>query len=279
MRISNVLLSAILSAALIFTGCGTTAENQKESETSPVTETTESVSDSETETKAETEESTVKRPERPVFTKDDKIIALTFDDGPNLTTTNAVLDKLEEYGAVGSFFLIGDNITGDENQGTARSALRAYNMGCEINSHSKTHSDMTKLTPEEIKAEMEFTAEKIKEITGEYPAFFRPPYISVNQTMFDNIDLPFICGFGCNDWEEDVTAEQRAEKVLSHAKDGAIILLHDMQGNTATVEALDTIIPALQKDGYQFVTVSELFAAKEITPQSGIVYSYAEQTK
>ncbi len=266
MKISNILAFA-LAAVIGLSGCAGKKENEKISETAAQTTVSES----------KAEESEMIRPERPVFTKSDKLIALTFDDGPNITTTRAVLDKLEEYEIVASFFLIGDNITGNFDEGSMRVAKQACDMGCEINSHSKTHSDMTKLTPEEIKAEMDFTAEKIKEITGEYPAFFRPPYIAVNQTMFDNIDIPFICGFGCNDWEAEITAGQRAEKVLSQAKDGAIILLHDMQGNTATVEALDTIIPALKEEGYEFVTVSELFAAKEITPVSGIVYSYADQ--
>ena len=91
--------------------------------------------------------------------------------------------------------------------------------------------------------------------------------------MFDNIDVPFIAGIGANDWEDRVTAEMRAKMILKQAKDGDIILLHDAEGNSMTVEALDTIIPELQKQGYKFVTVTELFKIKGIEPDMERVYA------
>lgn len=202
-----------------------------------------------------------------------KYIALTFDDGPNSTTTNEVIDKLEKYGIVASFFLVGNNID-DES---AKSVKRAYDLGCEIDNHSRTHSNMTELSAEEIKAEYDYTDGKVYEITGEHTKFFRPPYIAVHQIMFDNIDVPFIAGIGANDWEDRVTAEMRARMILKQAKDGDIILLHDAEGNSMTVEALDTIIPELQKQGYKFVTVTELFRAKGIKPDMEKVYTNVMQ--
>ena len=202
-----------------------------------------------------------------------KYIALTFDDGPNSTTTNEVIDKLEKYGIVASFFLVGNNID-DES---AKSVKRAYDLGCEIDNHSRTHSNMTELSAEEIKAEYDYTDGKVYEITGEHTKFFRPPYIAVHQIMFDNIDVPFIAGIGANDWEDRVTAEMRARMILKQAKDGDIILLHDAEGNSMTVEALDTIIPELQKQGYKFVTVTELFRAKGIEPDMEKVYTNVMQ--
>lgn len=202
-----------------------------------------------------------------------KYIALTFDDGPNSTTTNDVIDKLEKHEIVASFFLIGNNIS-DES---AKAVKRAYDLGCEIGNHSRTHSDMTQMTEEDIKAEYDFVDEKVFEIIGEHTKFFRPPYISVNQKMFDTIDVPFIAGIGAADWEERNTAEKRARAILRQAKDGDIILLHDMEGNSATVEALDTIIPELKAQGYQFVTVSELFRAKGIEPNMERVYTNVMQ--
>lgn len=273
--IQRIVFAVITAAMLAMAGCGGTAEETSETASETAAQTAAETASSAAETK---EETTVTRPERPTFTKEDKVIALTFDDGPNLTTTTAVINKLEEYDIVASFFLVGDNITGNANEGTAKVFKRAYDMGCEINSHSKTHSNMTEMSPEDIKVEMDYTSDKIFEITGERPHFFRPPYIAVNDVMFESIDLPFIAGYGANDWEDSVSADERAEKVLSQAKDGTIILLHDMQGNSKTVEALDTIIPALKDEGYNFVTVSELFAAKGVEPQDNIVYSYAEQT-
>ena len=202
-----------------------------------------------------------------------KYIALTFDDGPNATTTNEVIDKLEKYGIVASFFLVGNNV----NDESTKAVKRAYDLGCEIDNHSRTHSNMTELSAEEIKAEFDYTDEKVYEITGEHTKFFRPPYIAVHQIMFDNIDVPFIAGIGANDWEDRVTAEMRARMILKQAKDGDIILLHDAEGNSMTVEALDTIIPELQKQGYKFVTVTELFSAKGIIPDMEKVYTNVTQ--
>lgn len=231
---------------------------------------------------SETIETTVTTTESEVSRVDYKalgkpLVALTFDDGPNLITTPQVLDVLEENGVRGSFFLVGNNIT----ESTEKVVKRAYDMGCEIDNHSRTHSDMTKMSAEDIKAEIDFVREKVKNITGEDTKFFRPPYIAVNSEMYDAIDMPFICGVGCNDWDDNVSAEDRVKRTLEQVKDGTIVLLHDMQGNSKTVEALKTIIPTLKDEGYEFVTVSELFEAKgiEISGDDTGLYSLVEEKK
>lgn len=204
-----------------------------------------------------------------------KLVALTFDDGPNMTTTNEVLDILEKYGVKASFFLIGVNINDD----SAKAVKRAYDMGCDIGNHSKTHSNMTELTDEEIVDEIKYVDDRIYEITGEYPKYFRPPYIAVNNKMFDLIDETFINGFGVTDYDDRVTTEIRHMRVMKQVKDGAIILLHDAQGNSQTVEALDLIIPDLISEGYELVTLTELFKRKGVTlGDEKILYSYADQT-
>lgn len=199
----------------------------------------------------------------------DKIIALTFDDGPNTTTTNEILGLLEEYNAVASFFLIGDNISAE----SAATVKRAYDMGCEISNHSKTHSNMPNMTAEEILEEIAYVDDCVYKITGEYTRFFRPPYIDANQTMFDVIEQPFIGGFGCYDYMENVTAGDRANAVLDAAKDGLIVLLHDAAGNDQTVEALRIILPELIADGYEFVTLTELFERQGETPKGNLLYN------
>ena len=88
-----------------------------------------------------------------------KLIALTFDDGPSDTTTDQVLDVLARHDVVGTFFLIGDNIT-DERLPVIR---RTLSLGCEIENHSKTHSDMRTLTREQIISEIEYTTARITE--------------------------------------------------------------------------------------------------------------------
>jgi len=204
-----------------------------------------------------------------------KYIALTFDDGPNTTTTHEVLDVLEQYGIKGSFFLIGNNINADSEA----AVKRAYDLGCDIGNHSKSHPYMNELSVEEIKAEIDYVSEYIVKITGEEPKFFRPPYIAINNTMFDTIDMTFISGFGCNDWDDKITAERRAKVIIRQAQDGGIILLHDAQGNSKTVEALHTIIPELQAQGYEFVTLTELFEIKgvKLSPDDSNLYSFVGQ--
>lgn len=200
-----------------------------------------------------------------------KVIALTFDDGPNTVTTPQVLEKLGKYGAVASFFLVGDNISSE----SAKVAKMAYEMGCELNNHSRTHSAMPQLTPEEMRDELAFTSERITQITGEAPRFFRPPYIAISELMYENIDLPFIAGIGAEDWLDEVSADERASRILAQARDGDIILLHDMEGNFRTVQALDKIIPGLIAAGFELVTVTELFSAKRVTPRRGVTYTNA----
>lgn len=255
------MLSMIAAASVMLTACANSAPKETTSDTTTTT--------AEVTTTAETEITYTKikyeiDPSKPM-------IALTFDDGPNTTTTSQVLDKLELYGVPASFFLVGNNI----NSESAEIVKRAYQIGCEIDNHSKSHAYMNQLTPEEIVEEVQFVSDKVEEITGEPTKFFRPPYIATNADMYSSIDMPFICGIGCNDWDNMVTVKERIENTLNQVQDGTIILLHDSQGNIKTVEALDTIIPTLLEEGYQFVTVSELFEAKgvEINPEDTALYS------
>ncbi len=198
-----------------------------------------------------------------------KLLALAFDDGPNTTTTNEVLDVLDQYNAKATFFLIGLNI----NDESARSVKRAYDMGMEIANHSKTHNSMMNMTPDEIKAEIDYVDEKVEVITGEKTKCFRPPFIGVSQTMYDNIDIPFIYGADTQDYMEQVDVDERVEKILKNAKDGTIYLMHDSAGNDKTVEALKIALPKLVEQGYEFVTISELFERQGETPKKNILYS------
>lgn len=256
-------IAFLLAAAAFLSGC-TSNSNIEESEVSVKEETT---ALSEETTPSVTSISYEIDPEKP-------LVALTFDDGPNNTTTVQVLNILEKYQVPASFFVVGNNIT----PATEEVVKKAYDMGCEINNHSKTHSYMNKMTAEDIREEVIFVSDKVKEITGEPTKFFRPPFIAVNSDMYDNIDMPFICGLGCNDWDNKVTVQERVDNTLKQIQDGAIILLHDSAGNTQTVEAIDKIIPELLDQGYQLVTVSELFEIKEqeIQPDDNNLYSIVQ---
>lgn len=207
--------------------------------------------------------------------KNEKIAALTFDDGPNTVTTPEVLDILEKYNITASFFVCGNNIDNE----TAEVMRRAVKMGCEIQNHSRTHSDMTGMTVKEISGEINFTSDAVEKAVGKRPDFFRPPYIAVNDLLFESVDLTFIQGVGAEDYIDEVSAEERCRRIIAQAEDGIIILLHDAKGNFRTVQAIDMIIPKLKEDGYRFVTISDLFREKGVVPKRGILYTNVMQTE
>lgn len=111
-------------------------------------------------------------------------------------TFDNVLDVLKKHQVKASFFVIGKNIT----QESAKVLIRAQKEGHDIENHSLTHSPMSQLSADSIRYEVKTTSSLVKKYAGKSPVFFRPPYINVNQTMYDNICLGFICGEGCEDW-------------------------------------------------------------------------------
>ena len=203
--------------------------------------------------------------------KPDKIIALSFDDGPS-NVTDDILDILKKEKVKASFFVVGSWAKTDEYD-YSQSMVKAFKQGHAIENHTWDHPYMTRLTKEQMTDEIERNADWIESLIGERPEFFRPPYIALNRTMFDTIELPFICGEGCNDWEDNVTTDERANKMVASARDGMIFLLHDFVGNEKTVEAVDRVIPILKQKGFTFVTVRELFKAKNVAPQKNIIYT------
>lgn len=197
-----------------------------------------------------------------------RLAALSFDDGPS-NITGDVLDRLEKYGVAATFFLVGNNI----NDSTSELVKRAHEMNCEIGNHSKTHGCMTEMSAAEITAEIDYTSKEIRRLTGASPVLFRPPYIAVNQLMKSCTELVFIAGCGCSDWEDSVSAQERADRIFAQIDHGGIILMHDAQDNVKTVEALDILIPKLQNQGYRLVTVSQLFEECGVEPDRSKVYT------
>lgn len=200
-----------------------------------------------------------------------KFIALSFDDGPSLTTMQ-MLDVIEQYDARASFFIVGSRI----NEQSAEAMHRAVKMGCDIENHSLTHCHLPQLSAEEQREEGARTTSLIEQYTGRTPQLFRAPYLDADETTHSVVPQPFIGGKGPSDWNKDVTVEQRVEGYLKAAEDGVIFLMHDFEGNGATAEALKTILPRLKAEGYGFVTVAELFAVKGVIPQKGIRYDKVE---
>ncbi len=193
--------------------------------------------------------------------ENEKLVALTFDDGPS-NITEKVLDILEENHIVGSFFLIGQYVTPEKKP----TLQRQLALGCEIANHSFTHSDMSKMSPEEIREEIAKTSAVIRELVPVETRFFRPPYISLSDAMYDNIDMPFICGTDSRDWDPASTVQDRINNVLNTVHDGTLVLMHDMKDNQKTLEALPVIIRELRGRGFQFATASQIFEKKGIDP-------------
>lgn len=203
-----------------------------------------------------------------------KYIALTFDDGPNTDNTSLVLDKLSYYNVPATFMLKGANI----NEKTASVMKRIVSMNCEIGNHSFEHTTSLYTSGAEyILNDYNKTEELIKKYAGVSSTFYRPPFILVNDDLRNTIPVPLISGTGCNDWDNSVTSEQRAETIITTISEGGIILLHDTSGNTKTIEALDSIIPTLKDKGYTFLTVTDLFEKCGIKATKGMLYKGAYQ--
>ncbi len=186
---------------------------------------------------------------------------MTFDDGPS-STTNDVLDVLEREGIVATFFLVGENV----NSSTASIMQRQVNMGCELANHSYNHVDMSNYSASDIRNQINWTQSAIENTVGVTPKFFRPPYLGISNTMYQNIDLTFIQGIVTQDYDSSISVSQIVNNAVNNVSDGSIVLLHDFQGNSKTVQALPTIIQRLKSQGYSFVTVSQLFEYKGINP-------------
>lgn len=193
------------------------------------------------------------------YPQPDKRCALTFDDGPSADPelTPLVLDKLEKHGVVATFFLVGQNI----HDATKEVVKRIVAGGHEIGNHSWGYEDMANMSADEIQKSVEDTTGVIQKYAGVSPAFFRAPNLSTSDVMFSAIDMPFADGIVVGDWPGGGgdTTEHILAKLLPRLQDGVIILLHDVQPKPhPTPEALDTLIPLLKKEGYAFVTLSEL---------------------
>ena len=187
----------------------------------------------------------------PGYGADPLRVALTFDDGPHPVCTAKLLDGLAERGVRATFFLIGQNVPG--NEGLVR---RMAQEGHLIGNHTYHHVQMA---AEEILVcgtELDMTNALIAEITGQIPEFVRPPFGEWSRQLQDEIGMiPVGWDVDPLDWKTE-DAGLVAERVLREVENGDIILLHDVYDTS--VEAAFLIIDALAREGFEFVTVDEL---------------------
>ena len=202
------------------------------------------------------------------------MIAFTFDDGPVGATSTSysirIQDALAASGQHATFFYWGNHIT----KGNETEIKRAFDMGFEVGNHTYSHSDLATLTPEKMLEDVAKCAEKLTTITGLEHFLIRPPYLSTNQTVRSTMREPMInCSIDTKDWN-GATAEQIINTINTQKKDGAIVLMHETYA--ATAEAMEILIPQLVAEGWQIVSVSELFKAKGMELKDGQVYNNAK---
>lgn len=190
-----------------------------------------------------------------------KRIALTFDDGPHPKQTRRILDELDRYGIKATFFVIGVNVK--EYPGIVGEAL---DRGHEIGNHTNTHSHAARMNRDSLEQQILDCEREIFLQTGYCAKLFRPPEGALNDEMRGVIkDLGYtniLWNLDTLDWAH-TPPEQIAEYVISNAKNGDIILMHDYIGaNSPTLQALQLFVPKLLEQGFTFVTVGELLNYK-----------------
>lgn len=180
------------------------------------------------------------------------MVAITYDDGPSDETTPTVLDALEKHFGVATFFMQGCNIEGKEEI-----LKRSYAMGNELANHSWNHPQLTKISSDEVKKQLEDTDALIKAACPEIEnPILRPPYGAFNDTVKSVVGKPIILwSLDTLDWKTRSTSA--TYESCMQAKDGDIILMHDI--HASTVAAAEDIITGLQEKGFQLVTVTELY--------------------
>lgn len=180
-----------------------------------------------------------------------KTIALSFDDGPNGTTTPQLLKILKDHQIRSTFFALGQNI-----QRYPEVVKQAVMDGNEVENHTYDHQDLTTLPLESIESEIKKTDEEIKKVTGKTAAFVRPPYGSISNRVAQVIKRPIVLwSVDSEDWKTR-NSEMILQRVQNTVHNGAILLFHDIYSETINV--MPQVIEYLKGQGYQFKTVGEL---------------------
>ena len=198
---------------------------------------------------------------------DKPMIALTFDDGPG-PGTRRILRALESVDGRATFCMVGDRVND-----YAQTARMVAEQGSEIATHTLSHPNLAKLSAGEVRAELEQSIAAIEQVTGVRPGVLRPPYGSTSE------DVQQICremGVVIANWNVDTEdwrvrdADAILNHVLDNARDGAIVLCHDLYPETAA--AMERAVAALAEQGYQLVSVSELLEARAGGGSAGKIY-------
>lgn len=195
-----------------------------------------------------------------------KCIALTFDDGPRRSTTTELLDALQERGAHATFFLIGEQLEGCEDL-----VKRMEAEGHQVGIHTFGHMRLTALNNADFGRQVESARSAIEALVDHSGLLLRPPYGMVDAGVRRRAGSPIILwSIDPEDWG-DKGVERIVEHVCSRASDGDIILLHDIY--PSSVEAAVAIVDRLHREGFLFLTVSELARDRQVELKNGEVYN------
>jgi peptidoglycan/xylan/chitin deacetylase (PgdA/CDA1 family) len=179
---------------------------------------------------------------------------MTFDDGPSVYTSQ-ILSELRAKGVPATFFVVGQNAQQDPS-----SVQQEHADGHEIGDHTWDHPDLTTLPPDQVRWELQSTADEIANLTGTRPTLWRPPGGHFNDTV---TQIASSLGLSMRLWNVDPRDWTRpgtdviVSNVVDNVRPDAIILLHDGGGDRSqTVAALPTIIDTLRARGYEFGRLS-----------------------
>ena len=190
-----------------------------------------------------------------------KVIALTFDAAWGADKTQGILDTMAKYDAKGTFFLVGFWI--DKFEDETKAIAKA---GFDIGNHSRNHLNMPKLSDSEIRSEIEYVNDRVSELTGITPTYFRAPFGDYSDRLMSALEEMNMTGVQWSidslDWK-GLSAKQIFERVVPKAKSGDIILFHNNSDHI--LDALPLILSALKEQGFEFVTLSQLVATKGYT--------------
>lgn len=188
---------------------------------------------------------------KPTSLSSTKMVALTFDDGPHPKVTQQILKTLEKYDAKATFFVLGESVNK-----YPKVLKQVFDEGHEIGNHSYSHAKLTLLPLDQIRFQIQSTDAAVKALTGENTTVFRPPYGAYDNIVTSQLKVPKVLWtVDTLDWKHH-DSKKTLQVVQENVKNGSIILMHDIHQTTA--DSLDAILATLEKQGYEFVTVSEL---------------------
>lgn len=202
---------------------------------------------------------------------EEKLIALTFDDGPSPHNTARLLDALAERGVHATFFLVG-SMAENEPALTVRIALEGHQIGIHTYDHDSAKG-LRGLSDAAFDKQVGETGRLLTRLTGQTEFALRPPYGFVDDALRARAPGPIVLwSVDPEDWKYRNT-ERVAKHILSHVQDGSVVLLHDIFGTS--VDAAIQVVDTLQAQGWRFVTVDELFSLRGEELRRGGVYHSA----